>query len=70
MGQVLDGDAQHGAAQDGQLAVPVGEPAAVAVDQGVDLAPGIDADRAVERGACQGEGLHRFELAWPGRLRR
>ena len=46
---VLDGDAQHGTAQDGRPAVPEGEVAAVAVDEGMDHSPGVDADGAVER---------------------
>jgi len=47
VGQALDDDAQQRAAQDGQFAVPVVfEPAAVAVDEGVDRVPGVGADGA------------------------
>jgi hypothetical protein len=55
---VLDEDAQQGAAQDGQLAVPVVlEPAAVAVDERAGRPPGIDADGAVQGRARQGQRL-------------
>jgi len=40
VGQPLGGDVHEGAAQDGQL-VPAGEPAAVAVDLGMDVVPGL-----------------------------
>ena len=40
VGEPLDGDVEEGAAQDGQL-VPAGEPAAVAVDLGMDVVPGL-----------------------------
>ena len=66
VGQALDPDAQHRAAQDGQLAVPVREPPAVAVDQRVDLAPGIDADGPVPRRVRQDEGLLWFRVGLPG----
>jgi hypothetical protein len=53
VGQALDGDVDEGAGQDGQF-LPSGEPAAVAVDEGVDAVPGPGADGAVERGIGQG----------------
>jgi hypothetical protein len=55
----LDGDVDEGAAQDGQLA-PAGEPAAVAVDLGVDAVPGLGPDGPVERGTGQRQGLVRL----------
>ena len=66
IGQVLDGDAQHGAAQDGQLAVPAGEVAAVAVDEGMHFSPGVDADGAVPRGVWQDEGFIGFGVGLAG----
>jgi hypothetical protein len=56
VGQPLGGDVDEGAAQDGELA-PAGEPAAVAVDLGVDVVPGLGPDGPVERGAGQGQLL-------------
>jgi hypothetical protein len=49
VGQALDGDVDESAAQDRQF-LPSGEPAAVAVDEGVDAVPGLGADGAVESG--------------------
>jgi hypothetical protein len=45
VGQALDRDVDEGAAQHGEL-VPAGEPAAVAVDLGVDAVPGPGPDGA------------------------
>ena len=59
VGQALDGDVDEGAAQDREL-VPAGEPAAVAVDLGVDVVPGLGPDGAVERGVREDEGLVRL----------
>ena len=56
VGQAVDGDVDEGAAQDGQ-GVAAGEPAAAAVELGVDVVPGLGPDGAVERGVRQGEGL-------------
>ena len=53
VGEPLGGDVDEGAAQDGQL-VPAGEPAAVAVDLGVDVVPGLGPDGPVERGIRAG----------------
>jgi len=64
--QVLDDDAQQGAAQHGQVPVPVGEPSAVAVDEGMDTAPGSDADGAVQWRARQDERLIRLVVCFAG----
>src|SRR5260370_180557 len=66
-GQALDGDVDEGAAQDRQF-LPSGEPAAVAVDEGVDAVPGLGADGAVERGTGQGELLVGFGVRGQGLL--
>ena len=66
VGQPLDGDVDEGAAQDRQV-LAAGEPAAVAVDEGVHAVPGLGADGAVQRGIRQGEGSSWACLpGWPG----
>jgi len=61
VGQALDGDVDEGAAQDRQV-LPAGEPAAVPVDEGMHVMPGLGADGAVERGIRQGERLAGFRV--------
>ena len=59
-GRVRPVGPDEGAAQDRQVRA-AGEPAAIAVDEGVHAVPGLGADGAVQRGIRQGEGL-----AWLG----
>ena len=66
--QPLGGDVDEGAAQDGQL-VPAGEPAAVAVDLGVDAVPGLGPYGSVERGTGQRQGLVRLGAGGSGFFR-
>ncbi len=61
VGEPLDGDVHKRAAQDRQF-LPSGEPAAVAVDEGVHAVPGLGPDGAVERGVRQDEGLVGFRV--------
>ena len=53
------GDVEEAAAQDGKL-VLAGEPAAVAVDLGMDAMPGLGPDGPVERGVREDQGLIRL----------
>ena len=68
VGQALDGDVEEGAAQDGQL-LPSLEPAAVAVDLGMDIVPCLGPDGAVERAIRQDQGLVRLGAGGSGFLR-
>ena len=65
VGQPLDGDVDEGAGQDRQV-LPAGEPAAIAVEEGVHAVPGPGADGAVERGIGQGELLVGFGVRGQG----
>ena len=65
VGQALDGDVDEGAGQDRQVRAS-GEPAAVAVDQGVHAVPGPGPDSSVERGIGEGEFLVRFRVRGQG----
>jgi hypothetical protein len=63
--QLFDGDVDEGAAQHRQVAA-AGEPAAVAVDEGMPAVPGLGPDGPVERGTGQDEGLVRLRVRGQG----
>ena len=63
--QAFDGDVDEGAVQDGQL-LSSGEPAAVAVDEGMDAVPGPGPDGAVKGRVRQRELLVGFRVPGSG----
>ena len=65
--QPFDGDVGEGAAQHRQV-LAAGEPATVAVDEGMHAVPGFGPDGPVERGTRQDEGLVRLRVRGQGLL--